>query len=130
MNVSPRHGRMIALVAGTVALLAVLVVAAASAAGRQSAVSGTVTIWCTQAQFDSLKVVDPGFAKAYPGITLKYVPFQPADLYQKLQLAAAAGSGFPDAVCLEDSHMAQFVKLGVLADMTSRVKQYVPKILD
>jgi ABC-type glycerol-3-phosphate transport system substrate-binding protein len=131
MNVRPRHGRMIALAAGTVALLAVLVVAAASAANRHSsAVSGTVTIWCTQAQFDSLKVVDPGFAKAYPNITLKYVPFQPADLYQKLQLAAAAGSGFPDAVCLEDSHMAQFVKLGVLADMTSLVKPYVPKILD
>jgi lactose/L-arabinose transport system substrate-binding protein len=131
MNVSPRRRWMATLVAGTVALLAVLVVAAASASGRHSsAPSGTLTIWCTQAQFDSLKVVDAGFAKAYPNITLKYVPFQPADLYQKLQLAAAAGSGFPDAVCLEDSHMAQFVKLGVLADMTSLVKPYVPKILD
>jgi ABC-type glycerol-3-phosphate transport system substrate-binding protein len=130
MNVSPRQGRVLALLAGLVALLAVLVVTAAFAANRHSTVSGTVTIWCTQAQFDSLKVVDPGFAKAYPNVTLKYVPFQPADLYQKLQLAAAAGSGFPDAVCLEDSHMAQFVKLGVLADMTSLVKPYVPKILD
>ena len=130
MNVSPRRGRMVALAAGTVALLAALVVAAAPAAGRHSTVSGTLTLWCTQAQFDSLKVVDAGFAKAYPDITLKYVPFSPTDLYQKLQLAAAAGSGFPDAVCLEDSHMAQFVKLGVLADMTSLVKPYVPKILD
>lgn len=131
MKVSPRRGRVVALLAGLVALVAILVVAAASAANRHSsAASGTLTIWCTQAQFDSLKVVDPGFAKAYPNITLKYVPFQPADLYQKLQLAAAAGSGFPDAVCLEDSHMAQFVKLGVLADMTSLVKPYVPKILD
>jgi len=33
-------------------------------------------------------------------------------------------------VCLEDSHLAQFVKLGVLADITSKVKPYVSKILD
>src|SRR5207247_2185483 len=38
--------------------------------------------------------------------------------------------GFPDASCVEDSHLFQFVKLGVLADLTSRVKPYVPKIID
>jgi lactose/L-arabinose transport system substrate-binding protein len=130
MNLSPRQGRTVALLAAAAALLAVLVVAAASAAQRHSTVSGTLTVWCTQAQFDALKTVDAGFAKAYPSVTLDYVPFQPADLYQKLQLAAAAGSGFPDAVCLEDSHLAQFVKLGVLADMTSKVKPYQSKLLD
>jgi len=130
MKVSPRQGRIVALLAAAAALLAVVVVAAASAAQRHGTVSGTLTIWGSQAQFDSLKVVDAGFAHAYPGVTVKYVPFAPADLYQKLQLAAAAGSGFPDAVCLEDSHLAQFVKLGVLADITSKVKPYVSKILD
>jgi ABC-type glycerol-3-phosphate transport system substrate-binding protein len=130
MNVSPRQGRKAALVAAVVALLAALVAAVASAGQRHNTVSGTVTMWCTQAQFDSLKVVDAGFAKAYPDVQVKYVPFQPADLYQKLQLAAAAGSGLPDAACIEDSHLAQFVKLGILADMTSQVKSYVPKILD
>jgi ABC-type glycerol-3-phosphate transport system substrate-binding protein len=130
MNVSPRLGRNVALVAVVVALLAALVVSAASAGQRHSAVSGTLTMWCTAAQFDSLKAVDAGFKKKYPDIQLKYVPLQPADLYQKLQLAAAAGSGLPDASCIEDSHLAQFVKLGILADMTSLVKPYVPKILD
>jgi ABC-type glycerol-3-phosphate transport system substrate-binding protein len=129
MNVSLRQGRTVALVAAVVALLAALVVAVASA-GQRHTVSGTVTMWCTQAQFDSLKAVDAGFAKKYPDVQVKYVPFQPADLYQKLQLAAAAGSGLPDAACIEDSHLAQFVKLGILADMTAKVKPYVPKILD
>jgi ABC-type glycerol-3-phosphate transport system substrate-binding protein len=129
MNVSLRQGRTGALVAAVVALLAALVVAVASA-GQRHTVSGTVTMWCTQAQFDSLKAVDAGFAKKYPDVQVKYVPFQPADLYQKLQLAAAAGSGLPDAACIEDSHLAQFVKLGILADMTAKVKPYVPKILD
>jgi ABC-type glycerol-3-phosphate transport system substrate-binding protein len=129
MNVSLRQGRTVALVAAVVALLAALVVAVASA-GQRHTVSGTVTMWCTQAQFDSLKAVDTGFAKKYPDVQVKYVPFQPADLYQKLQLAAAAGSGLPDAACIEDSHLAQFVKLGILADMTAKVKPYVPKILD
>jgi ABC-type glycerol-3-phosphate transport system substrate-binding protein len=130
MNISPRPGRKVALVAAVVALLAALVAAVASAGQRHSTVSGTVTMWCTAAQFDSLKTVDAGFAKMYPDIQLKYVPLAPADLYQKLQLAAAAGSGLPDAACIEDSHLAQFVKLGILADMTSQVKPYVPKILD
>jgi lactose/L-arabinose transport system substrate-binding protein len=129
MNVSPRPGRKVALVAAVVTLLAALVAAVASAGQRHSTVSGTVTMWCTQAQFDSLKAVDAGFHKRYPDIQVKYVAFQPADLYQKLQLAAAAGSGLPDAACIEDSHLAQFVKLGILADMTSRVKPYEGKIL-
>jgi lactose/L-arabinose transport system substrate-binding protein len=130
MNVSPRQGRTVALLAAAVALLAVLVVAAASAGQRHSAVSGNLTVWCWGAARDSLKVVDTGFAKAYPDVKVNYVTFQPADLYQKVQLGAAAGSGFPDLSCVEDSHLAQFVKLGVLADVTSKVKPYIPKILD
>jgi lactose/L-arabinose transport system substrate-binding protein len=130
MKVSPLQGRTLVLLAAAAALVAVLVVAAASAGQRHSSVSGSLTLWCSAAQFDSLKVVDAGFAKQYPDIQLKYVPLAPADLYQKLQLAAAAGSGLPDVACIEDSHLAQFVKLGILADMTSKVKPYVPKILD
>jgi ABC-type glycerol-3-phosphate transport system substrate-binding protein len=130
MNVSPRPGRKVALAAAVVALLAALVAAVASAGQRHSTLSGTLTMWCSAAQFDSLKTVDAGFKKQYPDIQLKYVPLAPADLYQKLQLAAAAGSGLPDAACIEDSHLAQYVKLGILADMTSKVKPYVGKILD
>jgi lactose/L-arabinose transport system substrate-binding protein len=130
MKVSPRQGRTLALLAAAAGLAAVLVVAAAAAGQRHRAVSGTLTVWCWGAARDSLKVVDDGFSKAYPDVKINYVTFQPADLYQKVQLGAAAGAGFPDVSCVEDSHLAQFVKLGVLADITSKVKPYVPKILD
>src|SRR5919201_359322 len=112
-------------------LVALGATAAAGTAHRQrSTISGNLTIWCWGAARDSLKVVDDGFSRKYPDIQVNYVTLNPSDLYQKVQLATAAGSGFPDVSCVEDSHLYQFVKLGVLADITSRVKPYVPKILD
>jgi lactose/L-arabinose transport system substrate-binding protein len=132
MKVRPRFTRAVVL-AGAVGALAVVLVATAVAGtnGRsRSTVSGTLTIWCWGAARDSLKIVDDGFKRRFPDVEVNYVTLQPADLYQKVQLATAAGSGFPDATCVEDSHLYQFVKLGVLADITSRVAPYVPKVLD
>jgi lactose/L-arabinose transport system substrate-binding protein len=132
MKVRPRFTRAVVL-AGAAGALAVVLVATAVAGteGRnRSKVSGTVTIWCWGAARDSLKVVDDGFKRRFPDVEINYVALQPSDLYQKVQLATAAGSGFPDATCVEDSHLYQFVKLGVLADITSRVAPYVPKVLD
>ena len=127
-----RYARSAALAAALAALL--VVVAATAAAGtahrQRSTISGNLTIWCWGAARDSLKVVDDGFSRKYPDIKINYVTLGPSDLYQKVQLATAAGSGFPDVSCVEDSHLYQFVKLGVLADITSKVKSYVPKILD
>jgi ABC-type glycerol-3-phosphate transport system substrate-binding protein len=120
-----RYARSAAL---TVALAATA--AAGTARHQRSTISGNLTIWCWGAARDSLKVVDEGFSRTYPDIKLNYVTLNPSDLYQKVQLATAASSGFPDVSCVEDSHLYQFVKLGVLADVTSRVKAYVPKILD
>jgi ABC-type glycerol-3-phosphate transport system substrate-binding protein len=127
-----RYARPAALAVALAALLVALgATAAAGTAHRQrSTISGNLTIWCWGAARDSLKVVDDGFSRKYPDIKVNYVTLQPSDLYQKVQLATAAGSGFPDVSCVEDSHLYQFVKLGVLADITSRVKPYVPKILD
>jgi lactose/L-arabinose transport system substrate-binding protein len=132
MKVRPRLTRAVVL-AGAVGALAVVLVATALAGtqGRsRSKVSGNLTIWCWGAARDSLKVVDEGFNRRFPDVHVTYVTLQPSDLYQKVQLATAAGSGFPDATCVEDSHLYQFVKLGVLADITSRVAPYVPKVLD
>ena len=108
--------------AGVAATLAVLVAGATTAGAHRT--QTTLTIWCWTPTDDALKTVDAGFTKAHPDVELKYVQIKPADVYQKLQLSAAAGSGFPDVSCIEDSHLAQFVKLGVLADLTSRVKPY------
>lgn len=98
------------------------------AAAPNPDVKGKLSIWGWQAALDALKVVDAAFQQAYPNITLAYVERPPADTYQQLQLAASAGSGGPDISVIEDSHLAQFVQLGVLADVTDRVKPYVPKI--
>ena len=111
---------------------AVLALLAASATGgtARRAVGGQITVWCWASTLDALKLADAGFAKAYPDVQVKYVTIKPADVYQKLQLATAAGGGFPDVSCIEDSHLAQFVKLGVLTDLTSKVQPYRKSILN
>ncbi len=113
-------------IAGAVAAVAAgaLLLAAGATAGGAHRAATTLTIWCWTPTDDALKSVDAGFAKAHPGIEMKYVQIKPQDVYQKLQLSAATGSGFPDVSCIEDSHLAQFAKLGILSDVTSRVKPY------
>jgi lactose/L-arabinose transport system substrate-binding protein len=107
------------------ALAALLVLAAGANAAHRTT---TLTVWCWTPSDDALKTADAGFAKAHPDITLNYVQIKPQDVYQKLQLDAAAGSGFPDVSCIEDSHLAQFTKLGILADITKQAAPYKKQI--
>jgi lactose/L-arabinose transport system substrate-binding protein len=93
----------------------------------QPGIAGKLTVWGWSAALDGLKVVDADFRQAYPNIDVEYVARQPADVYQQLQLAAAAGTGFPDVSLIEDSHLAQFASLGVLADISAKVQPYVPQ---
>ncbi len=88
-------------------------------------VTGTLAIWGWDAAIAALQVADPAFQEAYPNVHFSYVPRPPADTYQQLQLAASAGSGGPDVSIIEDSHLAQFAQLGVLADITDRVSPYL-----
>lgn len=114
--------RLAGATAVVLALGATIAVVAGGAAAHRSAT--TLTIWCWTGADGPLKSVDDGFAKAHPDIQLNYVELKPADVYQKLQLAAAAGGGFPDVSCVEDSHLAQFTKLGILADITKQAASY------
>ena len=100
------------------------------AAAQDQSLEGNLTIWGWDAALNGLKVVDSAFTEAFPNITLEYVPRAVADTYQQLQLAASAGSGGPDISVIEDSHLAQFVELGVLADLTDRVASYVEQVND
>ena len=118
-----RSGR-VAVAAAALATLLTLA-AGANAAHRAGT---TLTIWCWTPSDDALKSADAGFTQAYPNIKLNYVQIKPQDVYQKLQLDAAAGSGFPDVSCIEDSHLAQFTKLGILADITKQAAPYKKKI--
>ena len=108
--------------AAVVALAALVAVVAGGATAHRAAT--TLTIWCWTPSDDALKTGDAGFTKAHPDIQLNYVQLKPQDVYQKLQLDAAAGSGFPDVSCIEDSHLAQFTKLGILADITKQAAPY------
>jgi len=118
-----RYGRAAAAVA---ALAALLVTAAGAGAAHRAGT--TLTVWCWTPSDDALKGADAGFLKANPNIELNYVQIKPQDVYQKLQLDAAAGSGFPDVSCIEDSHLAQFTKLGILADITKQAAPYKQQI--
>ena len=115
--------RRVGRVAVAVAALATLLALATGATAARHA-GTTLTIWCWTPSDDALKTADAGFTKAHPDITLNYVQIKPQDVYQKLQLDAAAGSGFPDVSCIEDSHLAQFAKLGILADLTKQAAPY------
>jgi len=88
--------------------------------------AATLTVWGWEAALNTLKEVDPDFQEAYPNITVEYVVAAPADTYRNLQLAVSAGSGAPDISVVEDSHLAQFVELEALADITDQVSPYIP----
>jgi ABC-type glycerol-3-phosphate transport system substrate-binding protein len=96
-----------------------------------TAPSGEITVWQWKSAWDPYKssgLLDD-FAKAYPDIKLNVVEIAPASLYQKLPLAISAGTGAPDVSIVEDSHLAQFMALGGLTDMTTWVAPYKDKIV-
>jgi lactose/L-arabinose transport system substrate-binding protein len=68
------------------------------------------------------------FQKQFPGIQVEIVTYSAGDTYQKLQLALTSGQGAPDVVQIENSHLAGFVELGGLSDMTAQVTPYLDKI--
>ncbi|MGH8927962.1 MAG: extracellular solute-binding protein, partial [Acidimicrobiia bacterium] len=93
-------------------------------------IEGTLTIWAWEGAIQPLQTVDEAFNEEYPNVTLEYQMQAPADLYQNLQLGITAGSGLPDVSVIEDSHLAQFVELGALADVTDQVGPYVDQVND
>jgi ABC-type glycerol-3-phosphate transport system substrate-binding protein len=85
-----------------------------------------LVVWGWESAVTTLKEVEADFAAAYPNIEIEYVIADAASTYQNLQLAVSAGSGGPDISVIEDSHLAQFVSLGALADISDQVTPYVP----
>jgi lactose/L-arabinose transport system substrate-binding protein len=87
--------------------------------------SADLVVWGWESATNTLKEVDADFKAAYPKINVKYVVTDPATTYQNLQLAVSGG-GLPDISVIEDSHLAQFVALDALADITAEVTPYLP----
>jgi lactose/L-arabinose transport system substrate-binding protein len=88
-----------------------------------------LVVWGWESAATTLQAVEADFAEAYPNINVEYVIADPATTYQNLQLAVSGG-GLPDISVVEDSHLAQFVELGALADITDQVTPYVPFMND
>ncbi len=88
--------------------------------------TGKITLWgWSYDAMQSTSLVDD-FQKEFPGIQLDFVKYSSSDTYQNLQLAISAGTGAPDVVQLENSHLAQFVDLNGLFDITDKVQPYIP----
>lgn len=88
--------------------------------------SATLEIWVWQGAAEALQSVDAAFNEYYPNIDLNYVLRPTGDVYQQLQLGAIAGGGLPDVTAIENSHLRQFVELGIFHDITDRAEAYVP----
>jgi ABC-type glycerol-3-phosphate transport system substrate-binding protein len=93
---------------------------------------GEITVWAWQPVWDGInnsKLLD-AFKAQYPDIKVNPIVYGTGDVYQNLQIALTAGTGAPDVVLIEDSHIGQFVDLGGLTDMTEMVKDYTGKIVN
>jgi lactose/L-arabinose transport system substrate-binding protein len=91
--------------------------------------SADLVVWGWESAATTLQAVEDDFQAAYPNINVEYVIADAPTTYQNLQLAVSGG-GLPDISVIEDSHLAQFVELGALADITDQVTPYVPFMND
>src|SRR5258708_9217675 len=99
--------------------------AATQAPAATAKPSGKLVLWGWSFDvFQTPGLID-AFKKEYPDIDVQIVTYKSGDTYQNLQLAITAGQGAPDVVQLENSHLAQFVKLGGLADISAEGTPYL-----
>lgn len=109
-----------------IAGLALGVIAPLAAQGE--ALSGKITIWgWTAAIRDVIEasgLVDD-FKAMHPDVEIEIVYYQPTDVYTNLPLALTAGTGACDVCLVESSHLAEFVHMGGLLDLTEKVEPYL-----
>jgi len=94
---------------------------------------GKITIWgWTAAMRDTLGKtgVIEDFKKEYPDVEVEVVYHAPQDVYTNLPLAITAGQGAPDVCLVENSHIAEYVHMGGLLDLTDRLKPYMDNIVE
>ncbi len=91
--------------------------------------TGKIVLWTWKAANDAIKAgVMEDFKKEYPGIEIEAVEAGAGDMQQKILMALSAGTGVPDVVTIESSHLAQFVDQGGLSDISDLVQPYVDKM--
>jgi len=95
--------------------------------------TGKITVWgWTAAIRDTIEAsgVLADFQAAYPDIEVEIVYHSPQDVYTSLPLALTAGTGAPDVCLVENSHLAEYVHMGGLLDLTDRVQPYIDQMND
>jgi lactose/L-arabinose transport system substrate-binding protein len=95
--------------------------------------SGTIVLWGWDAAIRDVVVAAgliEAFNEEYPDIEVEIVSYSPGDVYTNLPLAITAGEGAPDVCLVENSHLAQFVHMGGLLDLTEHVQPYLDNIVE
>jgi lactose/L-arabinose transport system substrate-binding protein len=83
--------------------------------------SGRITLWGWSYDVMETPGLIQAFNQEYPDVTVEIVTYDSSNTYQNLTLACISGEGAPDVVQLENSHLAQYVDMECLADLTDRV---------
>lgn len=95
--------------------------------------SGQLTLWGWDAAIRDTVVaagVLDAFNEAYPDIEVEHVSYGPGDVYTNLPLAITAGEGAPDVCLVENSHLAEYVHMGGLLDLTEQLQPYLDNLVE
>lgn len=91
-----------------------------------------LTFWGWTASDFEAKAIQNGldeFQKQYPYITVEYMTVPSADYHTKLKTALASGSG-PDVFYLDATQCNDFVKAGLLSDLTEVAADFTSNMTD
>ncbi|SNX52724.1 sugar ABC transporter substrate-binding protein [Thermoanaerobacterium sp. RBIITD] len=81
-----------------------------SNSNEKSNLSGSITVWSWNVAAKTLQEAADNFVKANPNVKIDVKDIGRQDVYDKLTVGLAAGSGLPDVVSIEDDHVSGFVK--------------------
>ena len=111
---------------GTAATSAPLSGAATSAPAASGSAATTLTWWdyyAEGANATAMQAQLKRYMDSHPNVTVQRTAIPFADLKQKLLQGAAAGA-LPDIVVIDNPDHSAFAALGVLEDLTDRVKAW------
>ena len=95
--------------------------------------SGKIVLWGWDAAIrdtiEAAGIID-AFYEEYPDIEVEIVSYSPNDVYTNLPLAITAGEGAPDVCLVENSHLAEYVHMGGLLDLTEHLQPHLDNLVE
>lgn len=93
-------------------------------------IGGQITVWAWPGAVESLETTLPSFHAKYPNVNVKIIAITAGDpIVQKFLAASTAGSGAPDVIGIDGVHVQNYIKKGVLLDITDRMKPLKDKFV-